>query len=115
MPGGSTVVVARVPVSTASRNNAPSSADNGTTRRWLAPTSMRTTCGTIYGGRTIVSNGTLKNPGLPYGTGFTVCAVDGTRKVSRVVDNTSYNAPSATTTNTLALPTSGGTCPFPTT
>jgi hypothetical protein len=75
---------------------------------------VKTACGTIYKSRAIVSDGTLKNPGLPYGTGFKVCAVDGSRIASGTFDNTSYNAPSAASTNLLTLPlVSGGSCPFP--
>ena len=85
--------------------------NTGSTKIWV-----KTACGTIIGPRAIVADGTMKNPGLPYGTGFTVCAVDGAKKVSRTVDNTSYSAPSATTTNVLTLPlVSGGSCPFATT
>ena len=84
--------------------------NTGTTKIWV-----KTACGTIIGPRAIVADGTMKNPGLPYGTGFTVCAVDGSKKVSRTVDNTTYTAPSATTTNILTVPlVNGGTCPFPT-
>jgi len=84
--------------------------NTATTKIWV-----KTACGTIIGPRAIVTDGTMKNPGLPYGTGFTVCAVDGSKKVSRIVDNTSYSAPSATTTNILTVPlVNGGTCPFPT-
>ena len=61
--------------------------NTGTTKIWV-----KTACGTIIGPRAIVADGTMKNPGLPYGTGFTVCAVDGSKKVSRTVDNTSYSA-----------------------
>jgi hypothetical protein len=85
--------------------------NTATTKIWV-----KTACGTIIGPRAIVADGTLKNPGLPYGTGFTVCAVDGLKKVSRTVDNTSYAAPSATTTNILTVPlVNGGSCPFATT
>ncbi len=75
---------------------------------------VKTACGTIIGPRAIVTDGSLKNPGLPYGTGFTVCAVDGTKKaVATNVANTNYtNAPLVTTPTTLALSTTGGTCPF---
>jgi hypothetical protein len=75
---------------------------------------VKTACGTIIGPRAIVADGTLKNPGLPYGTGFTVCAVDGTKKaVATSVSNTNYaNAPLVTTPTTLALSTTGATCPF---
>jgi hypothetical protein len=77
---------------------------------------VKTACGTIIGNRTILADGTLKNPGLPYGTGFTVCAVDGSKRaVATNVANTNYanyaNAP-GTTPTTLALSTTGATCPF---
>ena len=82
--------------------------NTATTTVWV-----KTACGTIYKSRAIVADGTLKNPGLPYGTGFKVCAVDGSKIASGTFDNTSYGAPSATTTNRLTLPlVSGGSCPF---
>jgi hypothetical protein len=75
---------------------------------------VKTACGTIIGDRTILGDGTLRNPGLPYGTGFTVCAVDGSKRaVATNVANTDYtNAPLVTTPTTLALSTFGATCPF---
>lgn len=75
---------------------------------------VKTACGTIVGPLQILADGSLKNPGLPYGTGFTVCAVDGTKRaVATGVSNTNYtNAPLVTTPTTLSLATSGGSCPF---
>ena len=85
--------------------------NTATTKIWV-----KTACGTIIGPRAILGDGTLKNPGLPYGTGFTVCAIDGSKKVSRTLDNTSYAAPARSTTNILTVPlVNGGTCPFATT
>jgi Tfp pilus assembly protein PilV len=75
-----------------------------------------TACGTLYKDLTINSSGYLVNPGLPYGTGFKVCVIDGTKKVSASsVSNTSYDRPGFTTATTLTLPSSGGTCPTGTT
>jgi len=73
---------------------------------------VRTACGTVYPDRTIRSDGLLVNPGLPYGSNFDVCVVDGTRRRSVRVNNTSWNAPSTTSATEISLPTSGGTCPF---
>jgi hypothetical protein len=70
-----------------------------------------TTCGTVYTRQTN-SAGKLDDPGFPYGTGFTLCATDGTRK--RVVTaqaNTSFA--NAGTAVAMAIPTSGST-PNPT-
>lgn len=106
MPSASTASILQLP----NLNARVLNGNTASTKIWV-----KTACGTIIGPRAIVADGTLKNPGLPYGSGFTVCAVDGSKKASRTVDNTSYNAPSATTTNILTLPlVSGGTCPFAT-
>ena len=113
IPAGGTApsVTGSLPLQLPNLNVRVLNGNTGSTKIWV-----KTACGTIIGPRAIVADGTMKNPGLPYGTGFTVCAVDGTKKVSRTVDNTSYNAPSATTTNILTLPlVSGGSCPFATT
>jgi hypothetical protein len=70
-----------------------------------------TTCGTAYTRQTN-SAGKLSDPGFPYGTGFTLCATDGTRK--RVVTsqaNTSFA--NAGTAVAMAIPTTGST-PNPT-
>jgi hypothetical protein len=70
-----------------------------------------TTCGTVYTRQTNGA-GKLTDPGFPYGTGFTLCATDGTRK--RVVTaqaNTSFA--NAGTAVAMAIPTSG-TTPNPT-
>jgi hypothetical protein len=48
-----------------------------------------TTCGTVYARQTN-SAGKLADPGFPYGTGFTVCATNGTRKRVMTVANTSF-------------------------
>jgi hypothetical protein len=82
----------------------------GSTRVWV-----KTACGTIYGNRTLLANGTLRNPGLPYGKDFQVCAVDGAKKASLTLDNTSYSAPNASSATAITLPNSGGSCPFSTT
>jgi type II secretory pathway pseudopilin PulG len=77
---------------------------------------VKTKCGTIIRNLTLLSDGTLKNPGMPFGTDFVVCAYDSAsgKKVSRTMDNTSYSAPSATSLlNTMTLPILGsGSCPF---
>jgi hypothetical protein len=75
-----------------------------------------TGCGTLYKDITINSSGYLVNPGLPYGTGFKVCVIDGTKKASASsVSNTSYDRPGVSTPTTITLPSFGGTCPAGTT
>jgi hypothetical protein len=57
--------------------------------------------------------GILVNPGLPYGTGFQVCAVDGGRRARATVDNTTYAAPTGSAaTLTLAANTTTNACWF---
>jgi hypothetical protein len=74
---------------------------------------IKTACGTVFT-RTVKADGTLANPGLPYGTALTVCArnTGNTMRIVRTgVANTTYAAPSAGSTE-ARLTTSGTTCPF---
>jgi hypothetical protein len=72
---------------------------------------IRTDCGTIYERPLRVSDGLLADPGLPYGTNFTVCAVSPStnrRGMSTGVSNASYAAP-GTSPTTINM-TSSGSC-----
>jgi len=73
-----------------------------------------TTCGTVYTRQTNIL-GKLADPGFPYGTGFAVCATNGTRKRVMTVANTSFA--NAGTTVAMGIgtadagSTAGTTCP----
>jgi hypothetical protein len=76
---------------------------------------VKTSCGTIITGRTVrTADGTLTNPGLPFDTNMTVCAVNAANTM-RIVKtgqaNTTYAAPSSSSPE-LKLTTTGATCPF---
>jgi type II secretory pathway pseudopilin PulG len=91
-------------------NGTPPTATNGITVR------VKTTCGTIITSRTVrtSADATLTNPGLPYGTGMTVCAQNSANTMRAVVNNvsnTTYAAPTLTSTE-VRLTTTGSTCPF---
>jgi hypothetical protein len=82
-----------------------------------ASTTVRvlTACNTQITGLGLkASDGTLTNPGMPYGTGFKVCATDGAgnRGVLNNVANQTYAQPLATTPATLNMTGSGAACPF---
>jgi len=70
-----------------------------------------TACGSVYQ-RTTIAGGKLADPGFPYGTGFTVCATNGTRKrVVTAQSNTSFA--NAGTPVTLDVGAAGSTTTSP--
>ncbi len=74
---------------------------------------VKTACGTIIEDLTLrAGNGTLTNPGLPYGDNFQVCATTSGRSARATVNNTSYAAPTGATTLNMTTTTSSNRCWF---
>jgi type II secretory pathway pseudopilin PulG len=81
---------------------------------------IRTTCGTIITNRTVsTANGTLTNPGMPWGSGYQICVSSASagkraRLVGSGMDNKTYAAPGGTGVQTLTLATNSSTngCTF---
>jgi hypothetical protein len=92
--------------------------DNGSAAPASTVVYVKTACGTLYTNRAVSTTapnaGLLLHPGMPYGTGFQVCAYNGNssspRKGNVTMSNTSFTAP-GTSPTTLNMTTSG-TCPF---
>jgi len=84
---------------------------NNTTAVVGATVRVLTPCPSVYQ-RTTITAGKLADPGFPYGTGFTVCASNGTRK--RVLTaRTNTNFAAAGTPVALDIGTSGSTTSSP--
>jgi hypothetical protein len=77
---------------------------NGTPVVFNADVRVVTACGSVYWRKTNAA-GKLDDPGFPYGTGFTVCATNGSRK--RVVTPVANTNP-ANAGTTVSLNLSGG-------
>ena len=93
-----------------SRTSTSASQRDGHTRMWV-----KTACDTIIGPRTIVADGTMTQPRMPYGTGFVVCAVDGTKKASARSTTELQRAERDDHEHADPAALSGGSCPFTTT
>jgi hypothetical protein len=77
--------------------------------------SVLTPCNTKITGLKIGADGTLVNPGLPYGTGYKVCASDsatGRRTQVTGVANTAYAVPLVATPTTVNMTSGGTACSF---
>jgi hypothetical protein len=110
--GGSVSTVLELPsLNVRVQNNGSSTLPTDTVVR------VKTACGTVYDNLTVrPADGTLTNPGFPWGAGFQVCASSASaNRRARIssIDNKTYAAPtSGGTLLNMQAPVSGNACPF---
>jgi Tfp pilus assembly protein PilV len=81
---------------------------SGTTPVAGATVRVTTGCGTVYR-RTTIADGTLADPGFPYGRALTICVASGGRELTVVRANTNFNMTTFTAID-VATATASGTC-----